>query len=144
MAWEASPRGYQGVYPCSRVWINSLVSPRRSFPSHGGNSRWILEIKEFILAPEYGSGVIMLRNLDDPSKYLSTEFAAVAVDELTRDDLQTFNDLRLRLRWPEVDRPLFLGASNPGGIGHAWVKQYWLDADFPIELKDLAHEFAFV
>src|SRR5256886_1650620 len=116
---------------------------QREFPPWLGKLRRG-DTKEFILAPEYGSGVIMLRNLDDPSKYLSTEFAAVAVDELTRDDLQTFNDLRLRLRWPGVERPLFLGASNPGGIGHAWVKQYWLDGDFPVELRDLAREFAFV
>src|SRR3990167_8413383 len=30
---------------------------------------------EFTLAPEYGSGVIAFRNLDDPEKYLSVEFA---------------------------------------------------------------------
>lgn len=115
----------------------------REFPPWLGRLRRG-DTKEFILSPEYGSGVIMLRNLDDPSKYLSTEFAGVGVDELTRDDLQTFNDLRLRLRWPGVERPLFLGATNPGGIGHAWVKKYWLDGEFPEELKELAEEFAFV
>src|SRR3990167_6831762 len=32
---------------------------------------------EFTLAPEYGSGIIAFRNLDDPSKYLSVEFAVI-------------------------------------------------------------------
>jgi hypothetical protein len=36
----------------------------------------------FYLKPEYGGGVIAFRNLDDPTKYQSAEFAAVAVDEL--------------------------------------------------------------
>jgi len=112
------------------------------------------DTKEFVLHEDYGGGAISLRNLDDPSKYLSSEFAASAVDELTRNTYQTFNDLRLRLRWPGVDRPLFLAATNPGGIGHAWVKKLWIDRVFPEELKnaklpdgstvDLSPEFGLV
>ena len=35
--------------------------------------------KEFVLKPAYGSGIIAFRNLDDPAKYLSVEFAVIAI-----------------------------------------------------------------
>src|SRR5438445_7162296 len=53
--------------------------------------------REFVLSREYGSGVLALRNLDDPSKYLSAEFAAIGVDELTRNTQKIFDFLRMRL-----------------------------------------------
>jgi phage terminase large subunit len=81
----------------------------------------------FYLNKEYGGGRILLRNLDDPSKYMSTEFAGIFVDELTRDDEQTFSDLRNRLRYPGVEEVKFMGASNPGGIGHGWVRKFFID-----------------
>jgi len=80
-------------------------------------------VKNFVLNPQYGSGVLALRNLDDPSKYLSSEFAAIGVDELTKNEQKVFDFLRLRLRWPGVDRPKFGAATNPGGKGHGWVKK---------------------
>ena len=100
--------------------------------------------RDFQLAPEYGSGRILLRNLDDPAKYLSAEFAGIAVDELTRNKQYVFDILRSRLRWPGVPRPRFVAGTNPSGIGHAWVKKYWLEREFPTELKSLADEFCFV
>lgn len=99
---------------------------------------------EFRLRDELGGGRILLRNLDDPAKYQSTEFAAIAVDELTKNERRTFDVLRTRLRWPGVARPRFAAATNPGGIGHGWVKQFWIDGKFPKELEPLAGEFAFV
>ena len=73
---------------------------------------------EYILKKQYGAGVICFRNLDDPSKYQSSEFAAIAVDELTKDDYNTFLFLRTRKRWPGIERTKFLAGTNPGGIGH--------------------------
>jgi hypothetical protein len=96
------------------------------------------------LAGEFGGGIINFRNLDNAAKYKSTEFAAIGVDELTQNDYQTFNDLRFRLRWPGVDRPVFIGATNPGGIGHAWVKSLWLDRQFPAEFKERALDKEFI
>jgi len=90
----------------------------------------------FILNPEYGSGVLAFRNLDDTSKYQSAEFAAIGVDELTKNSEDVFEDLRNRLRWPGITDVKFLGATNPGGIGHAWVKKYWLDREFPPNEKE--------
>ena len=81
----------------------------------------------FFVSPRYGGGRILLRNLDDPSKYMSTEFAAILVEELTKDPLDTFINLRTRLRFPGINNVKFVAATNPGGIGHVWCKSFWID-----------------
>jgi phage terminase large subunit len=98
----------------------------------------------FKLADGLGGGVIALRNLDDPSKYQSAEFAAIGVDELTKIQKETFDILRGSLRWPGVEHTVFIGATNPGGAGHAWVKALWIDRAFPPELTARAGEFTFI
>lgn len=115
----------------------------REFPPELGKIRRGAT-REFVLRPEWGGGRIALRNLDDPSKYMSAEFAAMAVDELGKNERSMFDDLRTRLRWPGVARPRFAGATNPGGRGHGWIKALWIDRKFPRELEPLAGEFAFV
>ncbi len=108
----------------------------------------------FELHEAWGGGMIMLRNLDNPKKYDSTEFMAVFVDELTenpeRGSLQVgtlFDELRKRLRWPDLPDDVilpFAAGTNPGGKGHTWVKRYWLDGDFPPELKPYAGQFTLI
>lgn len=96
---------------------------------------------EFTLAPEYGSGVIAFRNLDDPEKYLSVEFAVMGVDEINRNPIVTFRELRKRLRWAGIKDVRFLAACNP--IGEAWVKNMWVKRMFPPEENE-QYEFVFV
>ncbi len=87
-----------------------------------------------VLPESLGGGFISLRNLDDPTKYQSVEFAAIAVDELTKNPPGVFEDLRMRLRWPGFPAGFvfpFMAATNPGSVGHAWVKRYWIDRDIP-------------
>jgi hypothetical protein len=110
---------------------------------------WLGHLKEgsvhnFVLNPEYGGGIMRLRNLDDPSKYYSAEFAAIAVDELTRNPKTIFDDLRFRLRWPGVERPKFAAGTNPGGPGHAWVKKYWITKEYPEELEPIKDQFILI
>jgi hypothetical protein len=99
---------------------------------------------EYTLAPAYGSGAICLRNLDNPLKYQSAEFALIGVDELTKDPESTFNILRGSLRWPGIERPQFVAGTNPNGPGAAWVRAYWIEHRLPPELEPMAGEFAFV
>jgi hypothetical protein len=87
----------------------------------------------FILRPEFGGGVIALRNLDDPSKYASSEFAIAAVDELTKNEKKVFDQLRSIVRWTGVEDTGLWGASNPGGIGHEWVKKLWITKELTRE-----------
>jgi hypothetical protein len=114
---------------------------------------WLGEVKStigeglgFHIREEYGGGIIELNNLDDPSKYQSAEYAAIAVDELTKSTKEKFDILRGSKRWPGISRTFFLAATNPGGIGHLYVKDMWVNGDFTRypEMKDLAKEFHFI
>ena len=127
-------------YPA--LYDRQLSKVEVEFPEEMG--KFNREHKEFRLSPAYGSGVICFRNLDDPSKYMSAEFAAVSVDELTKNLIDVFNILRGSLRWPGIDDVRFLAASNPGEKGHLWVKQLFIDRIFPPELEPYADQFAYV
>lgn len=96
---------------------------------------------EFILAPEYGAGIIAFRNLDDPAKYLSVEFAVIAIDEINRNPKTTFDMLRSRHRWPGIKDVKFLAGCNP--LGEAWVKNMWVKRLFPPDEKE-QYEFVYV
>lgn len=96
---------------------------------------------EFTLAPEYGSGIIAFRNLDDPSKYLSVEFAVIGIDEINRNPKTTFDMLRSRHRWPGIKDVKFLAGCNP--LGEAWVKNMWVKRMFPPDEKE-QYEFVFI
>lgn len=100
--------------------------------------------KCYVLNDEYGGGIIKFRNLDDPSKYRSAEFAAIGVDELTMNDYDTYLDLKHRLRWSGIEDVHFFGGTNPGGPGHAWVKRLWIDRDFHAEEMEEAEEYCYV
>jgi hypothetical protein len=96
---------------------------------------------EFTLSPEYGSGIIAFRNLDDPSKYLSVEFAVIAIDEINRNPKTTFDMLRSRHRWPGIRDVRFIAGCNP--LGEAWVKNMWVKRLFPPDEKE-QYEFVYV
>lgn len=111
---------------------------------------WLGELKDtkhegyvFKIADKYGGGRILLRNLDDPSKYASVEFAAVVVEELTKNKRDVFDNLRFRMRYPGIKDVKFLAATNPGQIGHGWVKKLWVSPD-PNDLDNEQNLFKFI
>ena len=118
----------------------------REFPQWLGSTR--RTEKEglcFFIKPEFGAGRIALRNLADASSYKSAEFCDIAVEELTENKRDVFEDLVLfRLRTPGIDRPCFMGGTNPTGVGLQWVRSLWVDRKFPKELDHLKHEFKYV
>jgi len=65
----------------------------------------------------------------DVYRYQGAEFQCVCVDELTQWAEQPYRYLLSRLRRAVgVEVPLRMrSASNPGGIGHEWVKRRFLD-----------------
>lgn len=116
-----------------------LTKIKYEFPSWLGKFN---EAKhEFTLAEEYGGGIIAFRNLDDPSKYLSVEFAVIAIDEINRNPKTTFDMLRSRHRWPGIKDVRFIAGCNP--LGEAWVKNMWVKRMFPPDEKE-QYEFVFV
>lgn len=96
---------------------------------------------EFVLADKYGGGVIALRNLDDPSKYQSAEYAAIGIDEVTKNPERAFHILRGSLRWPGIEETKMLFTANPDS---GWVRDYFISHQFPEELRDEADQFIFV
>lgn len=65
---------------------------------------------------------------NDKYRYQSSEFQFIGFDELTQFSLSTYTYMFSRLRRKEGSSiPLRMrAASNPGGIGHEWVKERFL------------------
>lgn len=75
-----------------------------------------------------------LAHNNDLNKYQGAEFQYVAFDELTQFLENQYNYLHSRLRKTE-DNPIPLrmrAGSNPGGVGHDWVKKKFVDEDSPV------------
>lgn len=102
-----------------------------------------IEGMSFQLEDKWGGGVIALRNLDDVSKYASSEFAMVAIDELTKNPRIVFDQFRGIIRWPGLEDTKFIAATNPGDIGHDWVKKIFVDRNLGPE-DPAPNEVAFI
>lgn len=94
------------------------------YPKNGGRD-WLL--------PD--GGKVMFRHLQydsDAYKHRSAEYTVIGFDELTTFTEFQYNFLRSRNRTP--DRRLkkyVMSASNPGDIGHDWVKSRFIDPIAP-------------
>ncbi len=65
---------------------------------------------------------------NDVYQYQGAEFLFIGIDELTLFTLKQWQYLTSRNRCPvPATFPNMAGATNPGNIGHAWVKALWLD-----------------
>jgi Terminase large subunit, T4likevirus-type, N-terminal len=64
----------------------------------------------------------------DVYQYQGGEFLFIGIDELTLFTLRQWQFLTSRNRCPVPGAyPCMAGATNPGNIGHAWVKSLWID-----------------
>ncbi len=74
-----------------------------------------------------------LENENDKYRYQSAEFQFIGFDELTQFTETQYLYLFSRLRRLEGSKiPLRMrAASNPGGVGHEWVKQRFIVGDKP-------------
>jgi len=114
-------------YPA--LWDRHLKKIDEEFPEWLGT--YNAQHKDFKLAPHFGGGIISFRNLDEPSKYDSAEFAVVAVDEVNRNPYSTFTVLRRVMRWKGIPETKFISACNP--VGEPWVRNFWIKGIFPEE-----------
>lgn len=90
-----------------------------------------------------------LQNDGDLAQYQSAEFQYVGFDELTEFTERQYRFLFSRLRRLKENAAVPIrmrSASNPGGVGHAWVKQRFLVEGpakgrpfIPARLEDNAH-----
>src|ERR1700682_3779069 len=68
------------------------------------------------------------RTENDVYQYQGAEFLFIGLDELTHFPLKQWQFLTSRNRCPVPKSfACMAGASNPGNIGHAWVKALWVD-----------------
>jgi len=68
------------------------------------------------------------RSENDVYQYQGAEFLFIGLDELTHFTLKQWQFLTSRNRCPVAgSRCSMAGATNPGNIGHAWVKALWVD-----------------
>jgi phage terminase large subunit len=86
---------------------------------------------------------------NDVYQYQGAEFLFIGIDELTHFTLRQWQFLTSRNRCPAKNTfPNMAGATNPGNIGHAWVKALWVEKrpapgmEHPEEYD--AREFAFI
>jgi hypothetical protein len=85
---------------------------------------------------------------EDKNNFLSTEMHVLLIDELTTftESIYTFLRSRVRatgLNVPEQYKntiPRILCTSNPGNVGHQWVKQTFVDNCLPLELRQMDPE----
>src|ERR1700694_6278092 len=65
---------------------------------------------------------------NDVYRYQGAEYLFIGVDELTHFTLKQWQFLTSRNRCRiKSAKPCMAGATNPGNIGHAWVKALWVD-----------------
>lgn len=66
----------------------------------------------------------------DVLAYQGAEFDVIVIDELTHHTEYVFKYLMTRNRTSNPQfHPCFIASTNPGGVGHAWVKRLWVDKD---------------
>src|SRR5260221_332279 len=81
----------------------------------------------------------------DRFKYLGAEIHVLLVDELTTFSDVIYRFLRGRVRAVGINVPdalkgqfpRILASSNPGNIGHAWVKRAFIDGALPMQLRQM-------
>lgn len=95
------------------------------------DAKWISQHKRF----DFPSGATLtfgyLDNENDKYRYQGAEFQFVGFDELTQFTESQYTYLFSRLRkLAGLDVPVRMrAATNPGGVGHAWVKRRFIDPD---------------
>jgi hypothetical protein len=73
---------------------------------------------------------------NDIYQYQGAEYLFIGLDELTHFTLKQWQFLTSRNRCPVPGTfPNMAGATNPGNIGHAWVKALWIDRRAPAGME---------
>lgn len=79
------------------------------------------------------------RNLQDAYNYQGTEMHRLYIDELTHFTQDVYDYLRTRVRAPKSKQasPKIRCTSNPGGVGHGWVKAAFIDGKEPYKIYEV-------
>lgn len=76
-----------------------------------------------------------MENPGDQYKYQGAEIQILMFDELTHFTQDQYEYLKTRVRDSSGKFPLKIyGCTNPGNIGHGWVKAYFIDVGLPEQI----------
>lgn len=96
-------------------------------------AKWPEELYDYKETPHLakiinGSKVFFryVRNYEDAKKYQGRSIDFIGVDELTKHEEKSIQELLSCLRSPKGFPARFRATCNPGGIGHAWVKRRYI------------------
>lgn len=99
---------------------------------------------------EGGSKIFLCHCKDENNKYnyQGAEIHLLLIDELTHFTETIYTFLRSRVRIgglivPEAYKgiyPCILCGSNPGGVGHGWVKVFFIEGIEPMEIRQMPDE----
>ena len=94
--------------------------------------------------PDYGGSVFAfahLENISDMYNYQGAQLDTILFDELTQFPEEPYQFMRSRNRAtvPGI-KPTIRAGTNPGNVGHGWVRKRWVDAapwgePFPIRAE---------
>lgn len=125
----------------------SIIEPMRKYilPLYEPAGARFNDAKSILRLPN-GSNVYFgyCRSENDVYQYQGGEFLFIGIDELTHFTLKQWQFLTSRnrcavkqytagVRQGQKVLPCMAGATNPGNIGHAWVKALWIDKQAPKE-----------
>lgn len=126
LRWIANPN-YRGLYLRREAQYlgDAIDKTKRLYPALGAT---------LVLGPRivwtFPSGASLWMNHcaheNDIANYDSFEFSEVLFDELTHFTERQFTGICARLRGTDPALPYWArAATNPGGVGHDWVKARW-------------------
>ncbi len=75
-----------------------------------------------------------LDNEADKYRYQSAEIHTLLFDELTHFTQDQYEYIKTRVRSDKPRRMRVMSASNPGNVGHGWVKAYFIDPAPPMTM----------
>lgn len=106
------------------VWKSQELYPQ-AYPG----AKWAEKKSQWTFPSGARLWMTYLERDEDVLRYQGQAFSYIGVDELTQYATPfSFVYLRSRLRTTDPTLPIFLRAtSNPGGPGHSWVKQMFID-----------------
>lgn len=106
------------------IWKSQEIYPR-AYPG----AKWQEKKSQWVFPSGSRLWLTYLERDEDVLRYQGQAFSYIAFDELTQMPTPfSWNYMRSRLRTTDPELPIFMRATtNPGGPGHGWVKQMFID-----------------
>lgn len=93
-----------------------------------GHMTWHGQDRKYVFSNGSSITLNYLDNDNDIYRYQGSEMPIIGVDELTQFPQAWIEYLMTRNRTSNPDWPvMFMAGTNPGGIGHGWVKARFID-----------------